>query len=158
MDECWLDVSGSVNLFGDGFAIAEEIRESVRKETGLTISVGVSFNKVFAKLGSDMKKPDAVPVISKENFKQKVWPLPINDLLFVGKSTFEKLKSIGVTTIGDITMCDDKTLLRLLGKNGAMLKLHALGEDDTPVVPYTAEQKPKSIGRSTTQRTTIYSD
>ena len=150
IDECWLDVTGSTVLFGSGEEIANKIRKDIKRELGLTISVGVSFNKVFAKLGSDMKKPDAVTVISKENFKQKVWPLPINDLLFVGKSTFEKLKSIGVTTIGDITMCDDKTLLRLLGKNGALLKLHALGEDDTPVVPYTAEQKPKSIGRSTT--------
>ena len=79
MDECWLDVSGSVNLFGDGFAIAEEIRKSVCKETGLTISVGVSFNKVFAKLGSDMKKPDATTIISKENYKDKVWCLNANE-------------------------------------------------------------------------------
>lgn len=150
IDECWLDVTGSTVLFGSGEEIANKIRKDIKRELGLTISVGVSFNKVFAKLGSDMKKPDAVTVISRDNFKQKVFPLPINDLLFVGKSTYEKLKSIGVTTIGDITLCDDKTLNRLLGKNGTLLKLHALGEDDSPVVPYTAESKPKSIGRSTT--------
>lgn len=151
IDECWLDVTGSTVLFGTGDEIANKIRNDIKRELGLTISVGVSFNKVFAKLGSDMKKPDAVTVISKENFKQKVWLLPINDLLFVGKSTNEKLKNIGITTIGDITMCDDKTLTRMLGKNGIALKQHALGEDDTPVIPYTAESKPKSIGKSTTK-------
>ncbi len=150
IDECWLDVTGSTLLFGSGEEIANKIRNDIKRELGLTISVGVSFNKVFAKLGSDMKKPDAVTVITKENFKQKVWPLPISDLLFVGKSTTEKLRTIGVITIGDVTLCDDKTLERLLGKNGAQLKTYALGEDGSPVVPYTAEQKPKSVGKSTT--------
>lgn len=150
IDECWLDVTGSTVLFGSGEDIANKIRKDIKRELGLTISVGVSFNKVFAKLGSDMKKPDAVTVISKENFKQKVWPLKVSELLFVGKSTNEKLKSIGVTTIGDITLCDDKTLNRLLGKHGIELKKYALGEENSPVVPYTEEAKPKSIGRSTT--------
>lgn len=150
IDECWLDVTGSTVLFGNGEEIAHKIRKDIKRELGLTISVGVSFNKVFAKLGSDMKKPDAVTVISKENFKQTVWPLSINELLFVGKSTSEKLKSIGITTIGDITLCDDKTLNRLLGKNGTGLKAYALGEDSSPVVPYTVESKPKSVGKSTT--------
>lgn len=150
IDECWLDVTGSTVLFGSGEQIADKIRKAVKHELGLTISVGVSFNKVFAKLGSDMKKPDAVTVISKDNFKQKVWPLSISELLFVGKSTFDKLKNIGITTIGDITLCDDNTLTRILGKNGIELKKYALGEDNSPVVPYTAESKPKSIGRSTT--------
>ena len=150
IDECWLDVTGSTVLFGSGEQIADKIRKAIKHELGLTISVGVSFNKVFAKLGSDMKKPDAVTVISKDNFKQKVWPLSISELLFVGKSTFDKLKNIGITTIGDITLCDDNTLTRILGKNGIELKKYALGEDNSPVVPYTAESKPKSIGRSTT--------
>ena len=87
IDECWLDVTGSTVLFGSGEEIANKIRKTVKKELGLTISVGVSFNKVFAKLGSDMKKPDAVTVISRENFKEKVWPLPVSDLLFVGAKT-----------------------------------------------------------------------
>lgn len=150
IDECWLDVTGSTVLFGNGEEIANKIRKDIKRELGLTISVGVSFNKVFAKLGSDMKKPDAVTVISKENFKQKVWPLSISELLFVGKSTNDKLKNIGISSIGDITLCDDKTLTRILGKNGLELKKYALGEDNSPVVPYTEEVKPKSIGRSTT--------
>lgn len=150
IDECWLDVTGSTLLFGSGEQIANRIRKDIKKELGLTVSVGVSFNKVFAKLGSDMKKPDAVTVISKENFKQKVWSLPVSDLLFVGKSTTDKLKSIGINLIGDIPLCDDATLKRLLGKNGISLKQYALGEDNSPVTPITHDSKPKSIGKSTT--------
>ena len=90
-DECWLDVTGCTRLFGDGKQIADSIRARVKKEFGLTLSVGVSFNKVFAKLGSDLKKPDATTVISKDNFKTLVWPLPASDMLMVGKKTSEKL-------------------------------------------------------------------
>ena len=150
IDECWLDVTGSTMLFGSGEEIAHKIRKDIKRELGLTISVGVSFNKVFAKLGSDMKKPDAVTVISKENFKEKVWPLPITDLLFVGKKTADKLHGIGVMTVQDITLCDDKTLNRLLGKNGTELKKYAQGLDLSPVTPETKDIKPKSIGKSTT--------
>ncbi|MGI6279556.1 MAG: DNA polymerase Y family protein [Acutalibacteraceae bacterium] len=151
IDECWLDVTGSRVLFGDGERIAHLIRESVKKELGITVSVGVSFNKVFAKLGSDMKKPDAVTVISRENFKEKIWPLPLSDMLFVGRKTYEKLKRCGINTIGDITYCDDATLKRLLGKNGIELKNYALGKDNSPVVTPTDSDKPKSVGRSTTK-------
>ncbi len=150
IDECWLDVTGSTLLFGSAETIANLIRNDIKRELGITISVGVSFNKVFAKLGSDMKKPDAVTVITKENFKDKVWKLPITDLLFVGKNTAEKLKSIGINTIGDITLCDDATLKRLLGKNGIDLKNYALGNDNSPVIPITNNSKPKSIGKSVT--------
>lgn len=150
IDECWLDVTGSTLLFGNGEEIANKIRKDVKRELGLTISVGVSFNKVFAKLGSDMKKPDAVTVISQENFKEKVWPLPISDLLFVGKKTCEKLALSGIRAIGDLPLCEDATLKRLLGKNGVELKKFALGEDYSPVVTPTASDKPKSIGKSTT--------
>lgn len=151
IDECWLDVTGSTLLFGSGEQIADSIRETIKKELGLTVSVGVSFNKVFAKLGSDMKKPDGITVISKENFKEKVWQLPVSDLLFVGKSTTDKLKSIGINLIGDIPLCDDATLKRLLGKNGISLKEHALGIDNSPVTSITEDTKPKSIGKSTTR-------
>ena len=151
IDECWLDVTGSTLLFGSGEQIADSIRETIKKELGLTVSVGVSFNKVFAKLGSDMKKPDGTTVISRENFKEKVWQLPVSDLLFVGKSTTDKLKSIGINLIGDIPLCDDATLKRLLGKNGISLKQHALGLDNSPVTPITEDTKPKSIGKSTTR-------
>ena len=150
IDECWLDVTGSTMLFGTGEQIADKIRRDIKRELGITISVGVSFNKVFAKLGSDMKKPDAVTVISRENFKQRVWSLPVGDLLFVGKRTCEKLNESGIFTVGDITKCDDTMLTRLLGKAGAQLKSYALGEDNSPVVPQSDDDIPKSIGRTTT--------
>lgn len=150
IDEAWLDVTGSTLLFGDGEIIANKIRNDIKKELGLTASVGVSFNKIFAKLGSDMKKPDAVTVITRENFKEKVWRLPVEDLLFVGKSTAKRLHSCGVMTIGDLTQCDDALLLRLLGKNGAMLKSYACGNDLSPVTPPSESDKPKSIGRTVT--------
>ena len=150
IDECWLDVTGSTVLFGNGEEIAEKIRNDIKRELGITVSVGVSFNKIFAKLGSDMKKPDAVTVINRQNFKQKVWGLPVSDLLFVGRKTCEKLKSCGINNIGDITVCSDATLKRLLGKNGELLKKYALGEDDSPVITPTENDKPKSIGKSFT--------
>lgn len=150
IDECWLDVTGSTLLFGDGEQIAERIRRDIKRELELTVSIGVSFNKVFAKLGSDMKKPDAITVISRENFKEKIWSLPISDMLFVGARSAEKLRNSGINTIGDLTLCSDDSLKRLLGKNGTELKRWALGEDNSPVVTPTAEDKPKSIGKSFT--------
>ncbi len=150
IDECWLDVTGSTMLFGSGEQIADKIRRDIKRELGITISVGVSFNKVFAKLGSDMKKPDATTVINRDNFKQKVWPLPVSDLLFVGKRTCEKLNQNGIFTVGDVTKCDDTMLTRLLGKAGAQLKCYALGEDNSPVTPPSDDDIPKSIGRTIT--------
>ena len=150
IDECWLDVTGSTMLFGSGEEIAHKIRRDIKRELGVTISVGVSFNKVFAKLGSDMKKPDAVTVITKDNFKKKVWPLPVSDLLFAGRKTAEKLRSCGVYTVGDLAVCSKVTLIRLLGKNGELLKSCALGLDNSPVATPTKEDKPKSVGRSVT--------
>ena len=150
IDECWLDVTGSTMIFGNGEEIANKIRNEIKQELGITISVGVSFNKVFAKLGSDMKKPDAVTLITRENYKQKVWSLPVSDLLFVGRKTCEKLKSTGIYSIGDIALCDTATLERLLGKNGTELKKFALGEDNSPVLTPTKNDKPKSIGKSIT--------
>lgn len=158
IDECWLDVTGSTVLFGSGEEIAQKIRNDIKKELGITVSIGVSFNKVFAKLGSDMKKPDAVTVISRENFKEKIWPLPIRDMLFVGAKTCDKLKSSGINTIGDLTLCDDSTLKRLLGKNGLDLKHNALGEDNSPVVTPTENDKPKSIGKSVTGAKDFYNN
>ena len=150
IDECWLDVTGSTFLFGSGEEIAHKIRKDIKRELGITISVGVSFNKIFAKLGSDMKKPDAVTLILRENFKDKVWSLPASDLLFVGKSTAQKLRENGIFTIGDITKCDTATLERLLGKCGRELKINALGEDNSPVAPISEDYTPKSVGRSVT--------
>ena len=151
IDECWLDVTGSTLLFGDGEIIANRIRRDMKRELGLTVSVGVSFNKIFAKLGSDMKKPDAVTVITRENFREKVWPLPVSDLLFVGKKSYERLKSSGIYTIGDLTHCSDSMLNRLLGKNGIQLKQYALGEDNSPVERLDSVHIPKSVGRSVTE-------
>lgn len=150
IDECWLDVTGSTLIFGDGSEIANKIRKDIKTELGITVSVGVSFNKIFAKLGSDMKKPDAVTVITKDGFKDKIWTLPVSDMLFAGRHTAEKLKTVGVCTIGDLAVCDSALLNRLLGKNGEELKRYALGEDNSPVVTPTLDSKPKSIGKSIT--------
>ncbi len=150
IDECWLDVTGSRLLFGGGEEIADRIRKDIRTELGITASVGVSFNKVFAKLGSDMKKPDGTTVISRENFKTTIWPLPISVLLFAGKKTTQKLNSAGIFTVGDVAACSEITLTRLLGKSGAELKKYALGEDEAPVVTPSENDIPKSISRSVT--------
>jgi len=104
MDECWLDVSDSQVIRGDPMTIAEDIRSATREELGLTVSIGVSYNKIFAKLGSDMKKPDAITEITTSNFKEKVWPLPASDMIYVGPATTRKLASYGVTTIGELVI------------------------------------------------------
>lgn len=152
IDECWLDVTGSRLLFGSGEEIADKIRREIKQKLGITVSVGVSFNKVFAKLGSDMKKPDGITVISRENFREKIWPLPISDLLFVGRKTTDRLRSCGICTIGDAAVCSDEMLERLLGKNGLELKRYALGEDNSPVSRQHEKATPKSIGRSVTRQ------
>ena len=118
MDECWLDVTGSTRLFGSGVNIAHEIRKAVKDETGLTVSIGVSFNKIFSKLGSDLKKPDAVTVITKQNYKTVVWSLKANELLGVGRATSKKLASMGIFTIGDIANTPADVLQKKLGKFG----------------------------------------
>lgn len=150
IDECWLDVTGSALLFGTGEEIAERIRRDIKRELGITVSVGVSFTKIFAKLGSDMKKPDAVTVISRENYKQKVLSLPAEEMLFVGKNTAVKLNESGIFTIGDLARCDESFLKRKLGKSGVQLKHYAMGEDDSPVTPPSDDDLPKSVGRSVT--------
>lgn len=152
IDECWLDVTGSRLLFGSGEEIADKIRREIKQKLGITVSVGVSFNKVFAKLGSDMKKPDGITVISRENFREKIWRLPISDLLFVGRKTTDRLRSCGICTIGDAALCSDEMLERLLGKNGLELKRYALGEDNSPVSRQHEKATPKSIGRSVTRQ------
>ena len=134
MDECWLDVTGSKCVCGDGMTIAENIRQEIKDELGLTVSIGVSYNKIFAKLGSDMKKPDAVTEISRETFKEKEWPLPASDLLFVGRATAAKLSNYGIYTIGDIAATEPDFLKRLLGVNGLQLWQYASGKDDSPVM------------------------
>lgn len=150
LDEAWLDVTGSTRLFGDGEAIAGEIRRRVREEIGITVSIGVSFNKIFAKLGSDYKKPDAVTVISRDNFRDIVWPLPSGELLYVGLATKKKLAAMGIYTIGDVACCKRELLRGNLGKWGDWLFTFANGLDASPVTRYSETPPPKSIGNSVT--------
>lgn len=147
LDENWIDVSGSAQ---SGEEIANEIRERVKSELGITVSVGVSFNKIFAKLGSDYKKPDAVTVISKDNFRDIVWPLPCGDLLMVGRATAAKLNSYGIKTIGELANTDEKFLKTVLGKNGQTLRDYANGLDISPVRRADEASDVKSVGNSTT--------
>ena len=133
MDECWLDVTGS-GCMGTGFEIADEIRRTVKFELGLTISAGVSFNKIFAKLGSDMKKPDAITCIEADSFREKIWCLPAADLLGVGRATEKVLSGYGIHTIGELAATSDDFLKCRLGKNGLAIKKYANGLDDSPVM------------------------
>ena len=149
MDECWLDVTGST-AFGTGPEIAEKIRTRIRTELGLTVSIGVSWNKIFAKLGSDMKKPDAVTVITRENFRTKVWPLPVSDLLYAGPATTAKLARVGIRTIGDLALADDLLLKKMLGVNGLKLLSYARGTDESRVMHKSVVIPPKSIGHGVT--------
>ena len=150
IDECALDMTESTFLFGNGGEIAERIRKEIKAELGLTVSIGVSFNKVFAKLASELKKPDAVSEITRENYKDIVWKLPVTDLLFVGKSTEEVLHKIGVRTIGDLARANEEVLFKHLGKRGRQLRVYALGEDKEPVKAVKEKTDLKSIGNSTT--------
>lgn len=150
LDECWLDVTGSIHLFGSGEEIANEIRERIKKTLGLTVSVGVSFNKVFAKLGSDLKKPDATTVISEENFKEKVWPLPVEEMTGVGKATKLKLNSIGIYTLGQLANSSVDFLKSALGIIGEELWNYANGKDYRQVKDFNHRDIIKSIGNSTT--------
>lgn len=151
IDESWLDVTGSLHLFGgDGKALADRIRATIREETGLTVSVGVSFNKVFAKLGSDMKKPDATTVIPAEGWQSMVWPLPLGDMLFAGRTATETLRKYGVETVGQLAACDPALPEQLLGKMGLQLWQYANGMDKSPVKPRHAAEPVKSVGNGTT--------
>ena len=150
LDESWIDLTSAGFTFADGVCIAEEIRERIREELGITVSVGVADNKILAKLGSDMKKPDAVTVLPPGSFREKIWDLPVQELLYVGPSTARKLARLGVTTIGGLARCDSGVLASLLGKNGLLLKSYANGEDRTPVRPVDHRSCVKSVGNSTT--------
>ena len=150
IDESWLDVTDSVSIKGDGYHIAEEISSRMKKELGITVSVGVSFNKIFAKLGSDYKKPDAITTMYKDEFKAKAWPLPVSDLLYVGSATNKKLQGMGIKTIGGLAMTDEDLLVRKFGKVGSILWAFANGYDDSPVKLENTSAPIKSVGNSTT--------
>jgi len=151
IDEAWVDVTGTPKLLQmGGEELAHEIRRRVKFELGVTVSVGVSFNKVFAKLGSDYKKPDAVTVFTRENFREKIWPLPAGELLYVGPATKRKLRGYGIETIGQLAQTPPETLQRWFGKWGLVLSSFANGLDTSPVAREEEEVPIKSVGNSTT--------
>lgn len=150
IDECWLDVTASSSIKGDGYKIAEEISKRMKFELGITVSIGVSFNKIFAKLGSDYKKPDAITTMYKDEFRQKAWKLPVSDLLYVGKSTTRKLIKIGIKTIGDLARMDESILISHFGKMGGVLWAFVNGYDETLVRLENTHAPIKSVGNSTT--------
>ena len=151
IDESWLDVTGSLHLFHtDGKGLGDLIRQTVQEELDLTISVGVSFNKIFAKMGSDYKKPDATTSITRENYRKLLWPLPVRDLIFVGQAAAKTLDTYGIQTIGDLARSDRETLIRLLGKQGGTLHDYAAGLEHAPVIPARELPPPKSVGNGLT--------
>ena len=158
LDECWLDMTDSVSGYSEAEELALEIRNRVKSEFKLTCSVGISFNKVFAKLGSDYKKPDATTVFTDEDWKEKIWPLPVSDLLFVGGRTAEKLSKINIKTIGELADSDAGFISRYLGKAGIVLWEYANGIDDSPVAESGYKRIPKSVGNSTTTAVDMTSD
>ena len=149
-DEAWLDVSDSISLKGDGRKIADEISARVKKELGITVSEGISWNKIYAKLGSDYKKPDAITEFNRENYKSLIWKLPASDLLYVGRSTNRTLSKYGIHTIGDLACTDPDFLLKTLGKMGLVIHSFANGWDESPVATEGYSAPIKSIGNSTT--------
>ena len=151
IDESWLDVTGTLHLFGgDARALADTLRRRIREELGLTLSVGVSFNKVFAKLGSDYKKPDATTVIPLEGWREMVWPLPVGDLLYVGGAARKLLSRYGIDTIGQLAACKPEMLEQLMGKMGLQLHQYANGMDRDPVRSRFEKGPVKSVGNGTT--------
>lgn len=150
IDEGWLDVTESISIKGDGMKIAQEISDRIKYELGITVSIGISWNKIFAKLGSDYKKPDAITQFHRGNYKEIVWGLPVSDLLYVGRQTNKNLKKIGIHTIGQLAQTDEKLLYSHFGKIGLMLWGFANGYDSDPVCTEGYEASVKSIGNSTT--------
>ena len=147
MDECWISLPYDED---DAVSVAEEIRQTVKDETGLTVSIGASFSKALAKLGSDMKKPDATTVLDRDSWRERVWPLPVSDLLYVGPRTLRKLLPLGIRTIGDLAAAPETVLTGRLGKIGLMLKVFACGLDRAPVRPVQVDETIKSVGNSAT--------
>ncbi len=158
IDESWIDVTGSTSIKGDGYKIAEEISGRMKRELGVTVSIGVSFNKIFAKLGSDYKKPDAITTMYENEFRTKAWSLPVSDLLYVGRSTNQKLLRFGIKTIGDLACADEKMLNSTLGKMGIILWSFANGYDDSPVKVENTHAPIKSVGNSTTTPRDLLTD
>jgi len=158
IDESWLDVTDSTTVKGDGYSIAKEISNRMKSELGITVSIGVSFNKIFAKLGSDYKKPDAITTMYEDEFQTKAWNLPVGDLLYVGRSTKQKLTKLGIHTIGELARTDEAILVGMLGKMGSILWAFANGYDDSPVRRENTHAPIKSVGNSTTTHRDLVND
>lgn len=158
IDECWLDVTESNNLFGNGYEIAERIRNEIKQKLGITVSIGVSYNKIFAKLASEIKKPDAVTVIDETNYKEVAWKLPVEDLLYVGRATKNKLNKMSIYTIGDLARAERSRLADKLGKWGIYLSIFARGEDESEVKIVGEADMVKSIGNSLTAYRDLVTD
>jgi DNA polymerase-4 len=160
IDESWLDVTASQKLFGSGKEIADDIRKTVRSELGLTLSAGVSYNKLLAKMGSEYKKPDATTVVTEDNFRDLLWKQPASNLFGVGRATAEKLKKLRINFIGDIARTDKKQLMALLGKQGDLIWNYANGIDHSPVALYSQREPIKSVGNGITfkRNLTTYDD
>ena len=150
LDEAWMDITSRENQKDKGEKTAQEIRKRIREELGITVSIGVSYNKIFAKLGSDYRKPDAVTMITKENYRQIAWPLPVSDLLYVGPATKRKLNGFGVHTIGELAQTPVEILRSKFGKIGDILWCFSNGLDSSPVADFQNQPIVKSIGNSTT--------
>ncbi len=150
VDEAWVDLTHSLRLFGDPIALAKTIQKRVYDEIGLTVSIGLSFNKVFAKLGSDMGKSSGFAYISEDNYKNVVWPLPVGDLLYVGVKTNIKLNAMGIHTIGQLANTPLEALTNRFGKWGYVHRF-ANGKDDQAVAHVNdPKEVPKSVGNGMT--------
>lgn len=159
IDESFLDLTGCLNYYGmTAGELADELRRRVREEIGVTISVGVSFNKTFAKMGSDYKKPDATTIITPENYRALLWPLPVSEMLFVGRSSAARLAEKGIDTIGALAAQPEKRLIEWMGKSGAALWRACNGLDDAPVHLYTDRAESKNISRGMTFRRDLVSE
>lgn len=157
IDECWLDVTGCERLFGDGKAIADTLRKTVKEKTGLTISVGVSFTKTLAKLGSDLKKPDATTVLDEKHYMQIVGNMPPSEMIMVGKHTSEKLKKLNIRTIKDLANADRNALRYQFGIIADTLVNAAQGIETEEVKKYYDVRIPKSVSKGTTTPRNIVS-
>ena len=160
LDESWLDITHSAKMLGvsDGYPIAREISDRIKRELGITVSVGISWNKIFAKFGSDYKKPDAITAITRDNYRDILWSAPVSDLLYVGRHTCRKLREFGILTIGDLAAADPSFLHDIFGKVGYVLSAFARGEDNTPVSGAGDDIPVKSIGNSTTTPRDLVND
>ena len=155
LDEAWIDITGTEKLFHKtAMELAEEIQRRVFKELGLTVSMGLSFNKVFAKLGSDLDKKLGLAVITRDNFKDMVFPLPIADILYIGKATSSQLNERNIYTLGDLALSSKEYIKSFLGKNGEMVWLFANGYDTLSV--NSSQQVIKSVGNGITAKHDIH--